>query len=324
MGTMSEFLRWCSIVALAAPAAACSSTGSNQAPPPGDDGGASGSDASDDGSRGDAAAGVGPDGGRIDTLLFAVVGDTRPPYIDDNGAYPTAIIQKIYKDVAALSPQPAFVISTGDYQFASTSGSSAAAQIDIYLSARAQFHGLEFPVMGNHECTGATDSNCIAGNPTANYQAFMSKMLAPIGKTQPYYALYFAASDGSWTAKFLFVAANAWNSAQGTWLDSAMAEQTTYTFIVRHEPANDNTAPGVTPSEQIMTKHPYTLAIVGHSHTFRQSGAREVIVGNGGAPPTGSVNYGFGLVRRQSDGKIHVDMIDYQSGQASLGFTVSP
>jgi hypothetical protein len=181
--------------------------------------------------------------------------------------------------------------------------------------------------MGNHECTGATDSNCGPGTHsgmTGNYQAFLSKMLAPIGKTQPYFGVHVAADDGSWTAKFLFVAPNAWSTAQGAWLDGAMSESTTYTFVVRHEPADASTAPGVTPSEQIMAKHPYTLAIVGHSHTFRRNSQREVIVGNGGAPITGGVDYGYALVQRRSDGAIQVDMIDYQTGKPTpgLGFAV--
>jgi hypothetical protein len=304
---------------------ACSASGSASSGPEGEDAGAAAADAA----GADGSAGLGPDGGTLDDLRFAVVGDTRPPTIDDVGGYPTAIVQKIFAGVAARSPRPAFVVSTGDYQFASTHGAAAGAQLDLYLAARAQFSGLEFPAMGNHECTGATASNCGAGNPngeTANYQAFVAKMLAPIGKTQPYYAVHVGAADGSWTAKLVFVAANAWTAAQEAWLETAMSEPTTYTFVVRHEPATDTTAPGVTPSEQVIARHPYTLAIVGHSHTFRRSAQREVIVGNGGAPPTGGVNYGYGLFERQSDGAIRVDMIDYQTGQptAGLGFAVKP
>jgi hypothetical protein len=159
---------------------------------------------------------------------------------------------------------------------------------------------------------------------TKQYTGFVSKLLSPIGQTQPYYAINVKAQDGSWTAKFLFVAANAWTADQGTWLDTQMAQQTTYTFVVRHEPAYDTQAPGVTPSEQIMAKHPYTLAIVGHTHTFRKSGAREVIVGNGGAPITGSANYGWAFVERRDDGAVQIDMIDYQTAQPtpSLRFAV--
>ena len=37
------------------------------------------------------------------------------------------------------------------------------------------------------------------------------------------------------SAKFVFVACNAWNSTQATWLDQQLAAATTYTFVVRHE-----------------------------------------------------------------------------------------
>jgi hypothetical protein len=253
----------------------------------------------------------------LDKLQFAIAGDTRPPMVDNLAGYPTDIITRIFGQIAARNPAPAFVIGTGDYQFSSTQGGFAGAQFDLYMAARAKYSGPFYPVMGNHECTGATASNCgpgVGSGVTANYAAFMSKMLGPINQTSPYYELKFAATDASWTAKFLFLACNAWSDAQGTWLDAAMAEDSTYTFVVRHVPAVETTTPGVPPSEAIMAKHPYTLAIVGHSHTFRKSGPKEITVGNGGAPLTGNIDYGFGMIQRQDDGTIHVDMLDYQTG----------
>jgi hypothetical protein len=44
------------------------------------------------------------------------------------------------------------------------------------------------------------------------------------------------------------------------------------------------------------------------------------VFGNGGAPVTGGVNYGFGLVTQRSDGAIQVDAIDYQSQHADASF----
>jgi hypothetical protein len=257
------------------------------------------------------------------SLVFAVVGDTRPAIPDDERGYPTDIITKIYTGIAAHSPQPSFVVGTGDYQFSEVT--SPDAQLDLYLGARKGFAGPFYPAMGNHECTGATASNCGAGGKdgtTKQYSGFLSKMLAPIAQTSPYYTITTSAKDSSWTAKFVFVAANAWTSDQGTWLDAQLAAQTTYTFVVRHEPAGDTQAPGVAPSEAILAKHPYTLALVGHTHTFRRSGAREVIVGNGGAPLTGSVNYGWALVQRRADGAIQIDMIDYDTGKPTSGFAL--
>jgi hypothetical protein len=271
---------------------------------------------------------IGLDGGAVSRLLFAVIGDTRPATIDDTGGYPANVVSALFADLANLRPQPPMAVATGDYVFASAANGQAAPQLDIYMQARARFPGALFPAMGNHECTGATASNCGAGASSGeppNYDAFVAKMLSPIGQASPYYAVAVDAADGAWTAKFVFVAANAWSSAQGTWLEAAMARPSTYTFVVRHEPASADTAPGVDPSEAIMARHPYTLAIVGHSHTYRHDSStpREVLVGNGGAPLT-SKDYGFAVFSQRPDGAIDVDMIDWQTGlaDASFHFTV--
>jgi hypothetical protein len=266
---------------------------------------------------------VGASGGSVSRLYFAVVGDTRPASEDDTSAYPTSIITQIYEHIDALSPKPTFAVATGDYQFAAPSGAEGATQLDLYLGARAKYSGQLFPAMGNHECTGLTASNCGSGNPdgvTNNYTSFLSKLLGPINQTNPYYEIDVNAPDGSWTSKFLFIAANAWTQAQATWLDMAMSRATTYTFVVRHEAASVTSPPGVTPSENIFLNHPYTLAIVGHNHTYAHSGPREVTVGNGGAPLTGSKDYGFGVISQRDDGTIAVDMIDYASGLADPNF----
>jgi hypothetical protein len=272
---------------------------------------------------------IGPTGGTVSRLYFAVVGDTRPANEDETNAYPTAIITQIFQDLQALSPRPTFALGTGDYQYSNPTGTQSSTQIDLYMGARAAYTGTLFPVMGNHECTGLTNSNCGAGNPdglTNNYNAFVSKMLAPINQTSPYYEIDIAAPDGSWTSKFLFVAANAWTQDEANWLDQAMGKTTTYTFVLRHEAASASTAPGVNPAEIIMTKHPYTLSIVGHTHAYQHSGPREIIVGNGGAPLSGTGDYGFGMISQQADGTVAVDMIDYTSGlsDSSFHFAVNP
>jgi hypothetical protein len=270
---------------------------------------------------------IGTGGGKLSRLLFACVGDTRPPTENDTASYPVEVITRIYADIEALSPRPPLVISTGDYLFASdVRGDIAAAQIDLYMSARGRFSGAFFPGMGNHECTGATISNC-AYEATPSYAAFLQRMLAPMGKLVPYYVVRLDALDASWSAKIVFVAANAWSSAQQSWLDATLAIPTTYTFVVRHEPASDSEAPGVAPSEILMARHPYTLAIVGHDHTYGhyRDSPREVLIGNGGAPLS-SKSFGFGLFTQASDGAIVVDMIDWQSGErdAAFHFEVAP
>ena len=302
-----------------------------QSPPTncGDGGGGGGGRGSFDGGA-PITSNVGANGGTSSRVYFAVVGDTRPPGIDDIGGYPTAIINKIYTDVDGLSPRPPFVVGTGDYMFASTSGTQAGPQLDLYLAARAKYSGVSFAAMGNHECTGATASNCGPGSTngiTSNYTAFLQKLLGPIGKTDPYYSVRVDAHDGSWTSKMVFVAANAWSAAQATWLDGELAKPTTYTFLVRHESHSVTQAPGVAPAEQIMARYPYTLSFVGHTHTYEHfSTSREVIIGNGGAPATGSKNYGFAVAQQRPDNAIQVDVLDYATltADTSFRFAVKP
>jgi hypothetical protein len=266
---------------------------------------------------------VGASGGSLSRLYFAVVGDTRPPVINDTKAYPTPVITKIYADLEALSPRPPFAVTTGDYLFSTGNGTQAAPQLDMYLHAREGFSNVVFPALGNHECTGAVTSNCGTGNKdglTNNYSAFLSKLLAPIGQTNPNYVIRIDATDKSWTSKLVFVAGNAWSPSDASWLETTLAIPTTYTFIVRHEPKAASTAPGCKASEAIMANHPYTLAIVGHTHTYGRTGPRQVTIGNGGAPLTGGASFGFGLLQQRADGAIEVNMVDYATGKADASF----
>jgi hypothetical protein len=304
-----------------------------QAPPsPSACGGQAGSGQAGQGQAGSGQAGqgqggnqgsIGPSGGTIDTLRFAVVGDTRPPVINDTKGYPTAIITQIWQGVAALDPP--FAVTTGDYLFSSPNGGQAAPQLDLYLNARKAFPHITFAAIGNHECTGATDSNCGPSGKdgeTDNYKQFMSKMLAPIGQKLPYYAIPITGSGG-WTAKIVVTAMNAWDDQQAAWLDQTLAQPTTYTFVVRHESWTVSNAPGVTPCNQLISQHPLTLLIVGHAHTYVHSPKnREIIVGNGGAPLVGSVNYGFVMVSQRPDQAIKVDLHDYATGAIADSFAI--
>jgi hypothetical protein len=276
---------------------------------------------------------VGANGGSISRLAFAVVGDTRPPNEDDISGYPTSIITKIYQDIESFNPHPPFVLSTGDYMFASTgSGSTASQQVGLYMQARLAYTGTSFPAMGNHECgvgngcSGSTECNCgpnNSGGATSNYNAFMSQMLAPLSQTKPYYSFNVTATDNSWTAKFVMTAANAWDSGQQSWLQGVMAQKTTYTFIVRHE-ASDATPPlpsGVAGVDAVIANYPYTLMINGHAHTYYYywGNPNRVTIGNGGAPLT-SKNYGYGMFTRRCDGAIVGDMYDYMTNAADAKF----
>jgi hypothetical protein len=274
---------------------------------------------------------VSPDGGTLTRLLFASVGDTRGATPDYLPAYPTDTITKIFTSIQAMSPRPAMVVSTGDYAFTLT-GADTSAQLDLYLGARSKFTGAFFPGMGNHECIFQNDRNCGPGNAdgtTKAYQAFVTKMLGTVGKTDPYYAVNVNAADGTWTAKFVFVAPNAWNAAQATWLNAAMAVPTTYTFVVRHQPIDATNAPaGLAASDAITSKFPYTLALVGHSHSYRKNGPKEVLFGNAGAPLTGAgtKQFGYGVFSQRADGAIQVDAIQVDTGLAdsTFRFAVKP
>ncbi len=265
-------------------------------------------------------------GGTLDHLSFAIVGDTRPPTENDTAGYPTQIITTIWQAVQAENPIPAFAITTGDYMFADPHGSEAGPQLDIYLNARSAFSNTVFYAMGNHECTGGTNSNCGPGESWSNnYDQFMSKMMGSVGKSQPYYDIWIDATDHSWNAKFVVIAANAWNSAQEAWFDATLAKPSTYTFVVRHEGSAVTTTPGVSPSAQIMANHPLTLLLAGHTHTFYYSaGGREVITGNGGAPLSGSINYGYVIARQRANLTIGLTARDYATGAVIKTFAVDP
>jgi hypothetical protein len=310
----------------------------------GDGGGADGGSQNDSGGpcttdTGPISGTVGANGGSISRLVFAVAGDTRPANEDDPSGYPTTIITKIFQDIEALSPRPALVLGTGDYQFSSTgSNATGPQQVGIYMQTRQSYSGPFFPAMGNHECgvsggfTTSDNNNCGPGNQggvTPNYTGFMSQMLGPISQTNPYYSINVNATDNSWTAKFVITAANAWDTAQQTWLESTMSQNTTYTFVVRHE-ASDATPPlppGVAGVDAVLAQHPYTLLIVGHAHTYGHysDAPQTVVFGNGGAPLT-SKDYGYGLFSQRCDGAIVGDEVDYMSGatDSEFHFVITP
>jgi hypothetical protein len=289
---------------------------------------------------------TGKSGGTIDRLLFAVVGDTRPATVDDPAAYPTSVITGIYSKLASVTPQPPLLITTGDYAFATPGKNTASPQYTTYLTAQSAFKGVVWPVMGNHECDGATDSNCFPTDSTskANISTWIKAFLSPIGETNPYYERDVNASDGSWTAKFIFLAPNSWNTAQQTFLTTQLARQTTYTFVVRHEPSaaeelpGSTMAPGTSAIDPILRSNAsdITLVIEGHSHSFyfydytdstdgTEVFPKEVIVGNGGAPQTTASTIGFTVIaQRTADNAIVLTSYDYTTGMATYSFAISP
>jgi hypothetical protein len=141
----------------------------------------------------------------------------------------------------------------------------------------------------------------------------MSTLVQPLGQSLPYYSIPINATDGSWTAKLIILACNDWDSTQKSWLQNQLAQATTYTFVARHEPAATTNAPCVSDVEGLLASYPYNLSLVGHSHTFAQSG-KQVIVGTGGAPiaSSSSATYGYATVEQTSSG-FTVTQYDYST-----------
>jgi hypothetical protein len=79
----------------------------------------------------------------------------------------------------------------------------------------------------------------------------------------------------------------------------------------------------VTPSAQIIAKHPYTMLITGHTHTYKHVSQKEIIVGNGGAPLTTGSAYGFGIVSQRSDGTIQFTFYNYKTHAVLDKFAVN-
>jgi hypothetical protein len=253
------------------------------------------------------------------TFRFAVFGDVRPAEPDDTANYPKDVVTGLFTQMAAQAPD--FVVGTGDYLFASTSNTTGvAAQLDMLVAAEQGYSGPIYHALGNHECTGATASNCPNGDETANIRAFMSRLL-PDGTKTPYYRVDFDTGAGS--AKLVVIAANAWSPAQATWLETQLADPTAYTFVVRHEAAAVTATRGAAESEAIVARHPLTLELLGHWHTYEKLDARHIVSGNGGAPLS-SGHYGFVLVDLLTNGNLSVSEIDQATGSVGDTFTICP
>ncbi len=253
------------------------------------------------------------------TFRFAVFGDVRPAQENDTANYPKDIVAGLFTQIAAQSPN--FVVGTGDYMFAGSTNSTAVdAQLAMLLDAEKGFSGPIYHALGNHECTGATASNCPNGNETANVRGFMSK-LVPAGTTTPYYRV--DVDTGAGNAKIVVVAANAWSPTQAAWLETQLADPTAYTFVVRHEAASVTQTNGAAASEAIVHNHPLTLELLGHWHRYEKLDERHIVSGNGGAPlSTG--HYGFVLVDLLTNGNLSVTEIDQATGAAGDAFTICP
>jgi hypothetical protein len=265
---------------------------------------------------------VGPNGGTVPSLYFAVIGDTRPANLNDTANYPISIVTTIFQDIEAMNPQPQFVVTTGDYQYADPNGGEGQAQINLYLSAAANWTGGPiFSAMGNHECTGYTDSNCGSGAVTNNYVAWFDALVAPLGWSLPYYQIPIDAADGTWDAKVIVIACNAWDADQESWVQGQLSQPTTYTFVIRHEPPGAGSPCDAT-TDAMLASANYDLLIVGHDHQFADhSASGYVVVGNGGAPLSGEYDYGYVTIQQGASGFTVTDY-DYASGMPVASFEI--
>lgn len=300
--------------------------------------GGGGQDAGGGGGGQDSGGGTGSDSGALPTLpsptlapvqmsnlVFGAFGDIRPANPDDTAGYPTSIISAIFAGLQAKGVT--FAVDGGDhcFQSATTSGGACHAQFGLFMNAKnANYSGTLIPTLGNHEACGtdaATTGNCTSWTSGLIHDFLVDIVQPTTGQSSfPYYSVLVY---GPWgTAKFVHVAANAWTSAQNTWLANTLNVPTTYTFGVRHEPFNDTRAPGVTPSESLYSSHfssgTLTLSVTGHTHlvqlpggtqpygdTFGATQAYETILGNAGAPLDAGPYYGFAVMQRRiSDGAI--------------------
>jgi hypothetical protein len=65
------------------------------------------------------------------------------------------------------------------------------------------------------------------------------------------------------------------------------------------------------------------LLIAGHTHTFGYyANEKQVIVGNGGAPLSSNINYGYVVARQRADGAIVFKAYDYATNAVIKTFAV--
>ena len=125
-----------------------------------------------------------------------------------------------------------------------------------------------------------------------------------------------------------------------------LAQKTTYTFVVRHEPTDTAAAtdvpPGVAGVDALLAQYPYTLLLVGHTHNYGHyttyfSGTarvrlqlpacdRAVVVGNGGAPSRAQSTTATASFSQRCDGAIVVDEYDYMTNATDsyFHFVITP
>ena len=272
---------------------------------------------------GSGSGGVGPGGGSVDLLHFAVTGDTRPPSCGDTAHYPTPIIDAIAD--AAKARQAQFALDLGDHMYVCNNDLSTAQQhMSLYLQSVHRFPGTWFMTMGNHECW---QGPCLLESTNANYVAYMAA-LQPIAP-KPYYSFNVKTSLGRVT--FVQIADNAWDQRQSVWLEQVLADadlNAKYTIVSRHHPSGDSSVSTNPDSLAIVHKHKFALFLAGHSHSYKHpttDNGRDMVLGIGGAPllAAGSDFNGYAMIDQQANGQLRVTVFningDLQRDQWSVG-----
>jgi hypothetical protein len=238
-------------------------------------------------------------------LFFGAFGDIVTS--KDAEDSPAPIVTNIFRELANRQVQ--FVTMVGDYVYVQPdSYSGALDQVSAFMQTRQLFVGPVFYALGNHDAPPEALKVYRELMTREVYFAFDLQVAPLPGNTNPA------------TAKFVFVADNAWSADQAAWLDSTLGTPSDYTFVIRHH--STDTATSQAPA-QIIGRHPLTLLIVGHVHTYQHVADREVITGNGGAPVFEG-NYGYLTLQQGTDGRITVTAFDQSVDQPYDAFAVDP
>jgi hypothetical protein len=260
-------------------------------------------DAGVDVPRVDSGGVIGPMGGTVSLMHFGVFGDVRPMNPNQTPDYPTMVITEVMDGMSQEHAE--FAVATGDYMFADYA-STANAQLELLVAAETHFVGHIFHALGNHECTGADNSNCPLGNETPQVQAYRTHLGSAYATLYYDWTVHTSVGD----AHFIVTAPNGWDSTQSAWLTRMLAVSARYTFVVAHEPPTAQViGPGSAAIETAMRARTggVTLRLYGHTHEYRRINPNGVVSGNAGAPlymPTDQ--YGFVMVDQRADGNIIV------------------
>lgn len=268
---------------------------------------------------------VGPNGGSVDRLWFAVTGDTRPGACDASDLYPRSAIAEIAASMKALEVQ--FALDLGDHMYVCNgSYAEAAQQMGFYTTAIAAGPATFFMTLGNHDCgssfarSGAR-AGCFEESADANFRAY----LAALGRPRPYYAIDVATFAG--LARFVFVADDAYDAVQAAWLERTLADadaRARITVIARHHPMSGARS-GNPDIVATIERHRYALLLSAHLHTYAHGedhGGRAAIMGLGGAPS--ALPPGFATVLQNADGSLTFTPRDAAGEPIHTAWTVGP